>query len=51
MYLVTRFVYSIFTVHIFKPYSRLTNCYQQAFNKILKLTGAYALLLKTTKSK
>ena len=36
-----RFVY-IFTVHIFKPYSRLTKfLYQQTFNTILKLTGAY----------
>ena len=42
MYLATRFVYYIFTVHIFKPYSRLTKfVYQQTFNKILKLTGAH----------
>ena len=31
LYLVTRFVYYIFTVHILKPYSRLTKFYQQTF--------------------
>ena len=51
MYLATCFVYYIFTVHIFKPYSRLTKFfYQQTFNTILKLTGAY-MSLKATKSK
>ena len=35
-----------------KPYSRLTKFfYQQTFNTILKLTGAYIMLLKATKSK
>ena len=52
MYSATRLVYYIFTVHIFKPYSRLTIFfYQQTFNIILKLTGAYIMLLKATKSK
>ena len=52
MYLARRLVYYIFTVHIFKPYSRLTKFfYQQTFNAILKLTGAYIMLLKATKSK
>ena len=52
MYLATRFVYYIFTVHIFKPYSHLTKFfYQQTFNTILKLTGAYIMSLKATKSK
>ena len=52
MYLVTRFVYYIFTVDIFKPYSRLKKfVYQQTFNTILKLPGAYIMLLKATKSK
>ena len=51
-HLATRFVYYIFTVHIFKPYSRLTKYfYQQTFNTILKLTGAYNMSLKVTKSK
>ena len=37
MYLATRFVYYIFPVHIFKPYSRLTKFfYQQTFNTICK---------------
>ena len=52
MYLATRFVYYIFTGHIFKPYSRLTKFfYQQAFNTTLKLTGRYNMSLKATKSK
>ena len=52
MYLVTRFVYYIFTKNIFKPYSHLTKFfYQQTFNTILKLTGACIMLLKATKSK
>ena len=51
MYLAMRFVYYIFTVHIFKPYSRLTKFYQQTFNTFLKLTGAYVMLLKATKDK
>ena len=46
------FVYYIFTVHIFKPYSRLTKFfYEQTFNTILKHTGAYNMSLKATKSK
>ena len=52
MYLAMRFVYYIFTVYIFKPYPRSTKFfYQQTFNTILKPTGAYIMLLKTTKSK
>ena len=52
MYLAARFVYYILTVHIFKPYSRLTKFfYQKTFNTILKLTGAYKMSLKATKSK
>ena len=52
MYLAARFVYYIFNVHIFKPYSRLTKFfYQQTFNIILKLTGAYIMSLKATKRK
>ena len=40
------------TVHIFQPYSRLTKFfYQQTCNTILKLTGAYNISLKATKSK
>ena len=51
MYLATRFVYYIFTVYIIKPYSHLTKIfYQQTFNTILKLTGAYNMSLKATKS-
>ena len=49
VYLATRFVYYIFTVYIFKPYSRLTKFLPTTFNTILKLTGAYILLLKTHK--
>ena len=52
MYLATRFVYYIFNVHIFKPYSGLAKFfYKQTFNTILKLTGAYNMSLKATKSK
>ena len=52
MYLAMRFMYYIFTVHIFKSYSRSTNfSYQQTFNTILKLTGAYDMSLKAKKSK
>ena len=52
MYLVTLFVYYIFTVPIFKPYSRLTKFLPtNLFNTILKLTGAYILSLKATESK
>ena len=52
MYLLTRFLYYIFTVLILKPYSRLTKLFiKKFFNKILKLTRAYILLLKTTASK
>ena len=41
MYLATRFVYYIFNARIFKSYSRLSVFYQQIFNTILKLIGAY----------
>ena len=52
MYLAQRFSYYIFTVHIFKPYLRLIKFFdQQTFNTILKLTGAYNMSLKATKSK
>ena len=52
MYLATRLVYYIFTVHIFKPYSRLKKFfYRQTFNTILKLTGAYNISLKAKISK
>ena len=52
MYLLTRFLYYVFTVLILKPYSRLTKLFiKKFFNKILKLTRAYILLLKTTTSK
>ena len=52
MYLAKRFVYYIFTVHIFKPYSGLTKFfYQQTLNTILKHTRAYNMSLKATKGK
>ena len=55
MDLVTRYVYYLFTVHIFKPSSFITQFpftkyfINKFLNTILKLTGAYILLLKKTK--
>ena len=51
MYLGMCFVYYIFTIHLFKPYSRLTKFFYQQTLIILKLTGAYIMSLKATKSK
>ena len=42
----------IVTVHILKPYFRLINFFiNKLFNTILKLTGAYIMIMKTAKSK
>ena len=37
IYLATRFVYYIFTVHIFKPYSRLTNFFIKKFSMMCQI--------------
>ena len=51
MYIATRFVYYIFTVHIFRPYSRLAKYFINKLLILLKLTGANIMSLKATKSK
>ena len=43
-------VLNFYCTHFQEIFSFSYNFYQQTFNTILKLTGAYILLLKTTKS-